>query len=620
MSASPRFESPSSPSLDHPEALYFDSSGRCLFGFLYPRTTTARTGLGLVICRPFGFEAVCSHRALRRFAERAAGDGMPTLLFDYAGCGDSAEIELEADQIAVWTGDVAAAVEELRRQTSVERVCVLGFRLGALLAMNAAARGAAIEAMIHVAPVLSGRRYLRDLRTSQLAAALREGAPPDGRASEEDPPSVEAGIEVGGFQLRPASVATLMQTDLSEFQAAQVQRMLFMDRSDLPAGGAWSERLTGRGIPTRYRVQPQLIEMLMTEPHFAVVPAAAIAAVSEWLLEFAAEPAVRSAVRAPTFGRRSEGAGALLREREYLERPVRIGPAEALFGIITEPANLSAQARVFILLNSGATHHIGSSRLYTEAARAWARRGHLVLRLDLEGLGDSDTRAGAADDQIFPAGALPNIQSAQEFLLERYGQREVTLGGLCSAGYHALRAAVAGLPVSRVLLINPENFFWREGDSLEDLQIAEIIRNPGIYRRRVQSVSAWRRLLRGEVNLWRILRIYTQRPLLTINARIRDWARAISLPLPRDLGRELESVVARGVQILFVFGRGEPGEELLALQAGSSLKRLGDRCRIRLIDGADHTFTRAPARAALQQLLAEELLSVEAPDTSGAGG
>jgi len=36
--------------------------------------------------------------------------------------------------------------------------------------------------------------------------------------------------------------------------------------------------------------------------------------------------------------------------------------------------------------------------------------------------------------------------------------RDFAVGGLCSAAYHALRAAVAGLPVNRLLMVNPQNF------------------------------------------------------------------------------------------------------------------------------------------------------------------
>src|SRR5581483_10671198 len=121
-----------------------------------PGTGSARWGL--VICKPFGFEALCGHRSMRVFARMAAGLGIPVLRFDYLGTGNSEEIEPSADQIEIWTRDITNAVAELRRRTGVARVCLLGFRLGALLSALAAGQCQA-DALALVAPVLSGRKY-----------------------------------------------------------------------------------------------------------------------------------------------------------------------------------------------------------------------------------------------------------------------------------------------------------------------------------------------------------------------------------------------------------------------------------------------------------------------------
>ncbi len=82
-------------------------------------------------------------------------------------------------------------------------------------------------------------------------------------------------------------------------------------------------------------------------------------------------------------------------------------------------------------------------------------------------------------------------------------------------------------------------------------------------------------LLSGRVNIWRIVKIYAKRPVLTLESRIRNLARRLRIHLPYDLGWELEEIVARGVQVVFVFARGEPGMDLLKIEAGSSVKRLG---------------------------------------------
>ncbi len=165
------------------------------------------------------------------------------------------------------------------------------------------------------------------------------------------------------------------------------------------------------------------------------------------------------------------------------------------------------------------------------------------------------------------------------------------------------------LPVNRILMVNPQNYFWGPGDSLETLQLAEVVRNPGVYRERMFSISAWKRLLSGQVNIVRILQIYMQRPLLAVESAARDIARMLHIKLPNDLGSELEEIVARGIRVVFVFADGEPGIGLLKLQAGASVRRLGERCRIHVIDNADHVFTQSGPRAAMEKVLSEELFA-----------
>jgi pimeloyl-ACP methyl ester carboxylesterase len=248
-------------------------------------------------------------------------------------------------------------------------------------------------------------------------------------------------------------------------------------------------------------------------------------------------------------------------------------------------------------------------RMNVLLARSWARQGYLVLRMDLAGIGDSPTRAGRPSDEVFPPGALKDIAHAIEFIRTSYGISDVTLAGLCSGAYHALRAAVANLPVNRILMVNPENFFWKEGSKLEELQVAEVVRNPAIYKQRFLSLGAWRRVLSGEVNLWRVVKIYFFRPLLAVESKLRDLTRWLHIRLPNDLGWELEHIDSRALRIVFVFARGEPGIDLLRIEAGSSVRRLGERCRVYIIDGADHTFSKKSSQAVLEQILSDELFA-----------
>jgi alpha-beta hydrolase superfamily lysophospholipase len=587
-----------------------------MFGWLHRPAVGEATDMGLVLCNPFGYESICSHRSVRAFAEAAAAMGVPALRFDFQGTGDSADLDPDADQIEVWSRDVIEAVSELRRQTGVARVCLLGFRLGALLAALAAAKCVAVCGLMGIAPIVSGRRYVRDMRTLRMAAMLgahgqQASVPPeDGKGASPRP------LEVSGFLLSPATIASLGKVDLVASGTIAPSQVFLIDSDTLPVARGWADNLTEAGVNVTYREMPGIVEMLMTAPQFAVVPGPMIAAMQEWLSTFQPIP---SPLADQTTSRYAAGNTCIpksvmtlpavggLRPATLTERCVRFGPDAALFGIVTEPPRDERRRRAVILLNPGVDHHIGASRLYVSFARQWAVRGYVVLRMDLAGIGDSATRPGKQDDDVFPTAALDDIRSAIDYLRESYRVAEVSLVGLCSGAYHALRAAAAGIQVQRILMINPQNYFWEEGMSLNDLQTVEVLRNPGVYRQQVFSAAAWKRFFGGQVNIYRIVQIFVHRVHLAVVNAMRGIARRLNIRLSQDLGRELEEIVARGVAVVFVFARGEPGIDLLKLEGGPKVDQLGRGCRIHILERGDHVFSHHDSRPALEAVLNDEL-------------
>jgi pimeloyl-ACP methyl ester carboxylesterase len=228
---------------------------------------------------------------MRRFAEAVAAAGLPALRFDYSGSGDSADGDAQADQIETWCGEIVAAMAELRRRTGVKHVCLLGFRLGAMLAALAAQRCNSADFLILVAPVVSGRRYVGEMRTTTLAAALTlNGADaakgtPGARAATAD-----GSMEVSAHRVSAATIAHLSRMDLAASAAPRVARVLIIDRDDVPTARKWAESLRAQGLPIEYAALPGFVKMMMTAPPFTSIPHEMIGFAREWLLRLVSPP------------------------------------------------------------------------------------------------------------------------------------------------------------------------------------------------------------------------------------------------------------------------------------------------------------------------------------------
>jgi dienelactone hydrolase len=602
------------PICEPTEPLYFGSGDYRVFGWLHCISGESQAPLGLVICKPFGFEAMSAHLSVRAFAEAAAELGIPALRFDYGGTGDSENLAPGADQIEAWTQDVVAAVQELHRRTGVERVCLLGIRLGALLAAAAASRIPQVSALIAVAPVSSGRRYLRELRTFELAAAQTQSALAHPAVQTQSREAELAGpgyMEVSGFFLHAKTMTALQQVDLLTLPSPPLSDALVIDRVDLPGAKAWTEVLTSAGIRTHYVALPGFVEMIMRAPNLTVVPEAMIAAARDWLAQIRGtrSRAMNEINGPPLIGTATFSPMLHLRDSFAMlaEQPVVLRSAPLLFGIVTHPADGEVRRRGVILLNSGGDHHIGPRRLHVSLAREWAQHGYVVMRMDLSGLGDSTAQPGRPRNELFPIGAVDDIRVAVDYLRNRQGLGEITLAGMCSGASHAVRAGMEGVKIDRVLAINPLVFFWQDGLDVNEVQPWEVVHKPAAYLGQIRSLKAWRRLLFGDVSIWRVAQIYLHRPIIALQSALRDIARGMHIPLKNDLRLELRNLMKRGVRIVFVFSRGDAGIRLLQLQSGLSAKELVKRYCVRMIDGADHEFTRSPARAALGQVLSKEL-------------
>lgn len=138
------------------------SGGVSLAGLLQPATGRPAA---VLLCNPFGQEAIRAQRALRIVSERLARQGFPCLRFDYHATGDSPGEDGEG-RMSRWRHDILQADRLLRKQTDSRQIIWLGLGLGATLALQAAAEAPETARPVRLIlwdPVLDGRTYLRHL-------------------------------------------------------------------------------------------------------------------------------------------------------------------------------------------------------------------------------------------------------------------------------------------------------------------------------------------------------------------------------------------------------------------------------------------------------------------------
>ncbi|HVT33362.1 MAG TPA: hypothetical protein VHE32_11990 [Rhodanobacteraceae bacterium] len=547
---------------------YFGPDERPLFGWLYRPAGACRTAI--VIVPPFGYEAICAARSLRHFAEAAARENLIALRFDLDGTGDSAGDDLDPDRLGHWLASIDAACD-LVRSRGAERVVLVGIRLGVLLAVRAAERRGDIDGLVAIATVPNGRALLREGHALQAALGL-SAAPPGSEMPER---------ELVGFAISDATWAELAAIDLCKSAKGPAPNVLLIDRDDRPANDAWAAHLAALGSKvTRMRL-PGYVEMTL-DPHNARVPAAMIEAACAFARK-SGDDAAADGSTAPLESRTLLDVGGV----PIVEEAVR--PGDHVFAIAAHPSG--SASRALVLLNAGAVGHAGPNRLYVALSRRLAAAGMLALRCDIGGIADSAAREGEEENIVYHRHALEDVASAVRWARDA-GADDVIVAGVCSGGYHALRAALAGHPIDAIVVINPLTFHYVPGTPL-DVAAFRIVGEAARYRQSMMRGASWRKLLLGKVKLSRIATVVLYRARSRAGAALRNALRRLRVPLRGDLGSELGSLAERGVAIDFIFADGDPGSMMLADEGGSVVPRLAKAGKLatQTVDGADHTFT-----------------------------
>ncbi|HEY6477683.1 MAG TPA: alpha/beta hydrolase, partial [Polyangia bacterium] len=258
--------------------LLFGPAARPLFGFYHPPAGPGVRSAGVLLCNPIGDDLVRAHRTFRHLAERLAGAGFPVLRFDFDGTGDSAGDERDPDRVAAWRADIGRAAAELRARSGIDRLALVGLKLGATFAALGAADLGGVEALVLWSAYDTGAAFVVETTKAHKLHVMLQPT------SFSGGPPASDGQEGLGFLLTTQTIADLGGVDLRSLSRSPARHTLVIDAGNVVVQSPLAARLRALGgVVTGQHLSGN--KFLITSPHQSEIPSAVISAITGWLAE-----------------------------------------------------------------------------------------------------------------------------------------------------------------------------------------------------------------------------------------------------------------------------------------------------------------------------------------------
>lgn len=532
-------------------------------------------GPAILMCPPFGDEALKTARVWRDLTVRLGKQGLASLRFDLPGTGNSAGEPTDPNRVEVWRDAVRACATWLAPRHD-GRVILFGHRFGALLALDAAASGVKAERLVLLDPPETGAALARYFRAR--ARLERVGPLPEG-------PDY---IQAGGVPLSEASLRAIAALP-APLGRVQFPPALLVLNEPSSSPSSWPDRLRARGsivetIPFDGHADFVLHDIFRSKPPLAVLDR-----VTEYL--------VQAAGPLPPSTRLTRPLASNLSLPGFTETPIQFGPGHQMFGILCRP-DFPIGRPALLLPTTGADPCSGMSRMWTELARRLAREGVTSLRFDMCGVGESGgtLSAGLSAARIaamYSAERVADVRAAVD-TLGTLGFDAVRVVGYCAGAYAAWHAAVpetriAGILAGNLLYLNQQSSATDE----------DLVQRPGASQIGRQAGTIIRFLPAGSIATLRWLDDST-RAIVPRRARLwlRRWASG-----PRQTRRHVTALVSRGCSVSLVMSHDDHGHIRLR-QAFGEEPRLPQGVELFVLPDADHQFSDRRHRARFLDLAA----------------
>lgn len=572
-------------------------------GFFMPvRAGKDARDVVVLFLSPWGIDELSTRRFFRILAEDLAAIGIASLRFDYPGTGNALDADDEMIDVDCWIDAARRGTETLRALSGARHVVLLGFGLGAAIACKAGKSMEDVAGLALLAPVATGKRYLREL--SVWSKIIDEGVGVPAHRRDTSPGTI------AGLTMPRGIVSTLDTLKPEALAASSVERVFFASRPDSAFDRMLRDKLEQNGAQLHDCAIPEY-DRLVENPHGQRLPHALMAELLEWIDSL--PQAQRSTGSPPA----SPSTLAVLDDEMIRETGLRFGPDARLIGTLCEPRSDPADVTV-VLLTTAYDHQAGWGRSSVELARRLAAKGIASLRFDSAGVGDSPPVAGRRLQVLYDDAQIADIAIARSFLDEIGRRGPALLYGRCSGAYVAFRAAAEDERWAGCIAVNPYIFRWLGTPPEEVARSAP--RPLTDYSQKAFRTESFRRLARGDIDIRAAVR--------HIGARLAQRLSNLLAPvlgplmpierLNRAVHADFRSLSTRWGGTRIVYSAGDVGLDNLHVHFGKNARKLSryPNTELHILKDTDHNITPRASRDILFDIVEQTALNVASKFTA----
>ncbi len=552
-------------------------------GLFMPADGEVVADVGVLFVSPWGLEEMCLRKFWRIIAEDLSACGVASLRFDYPGTGDALDRSDFSGGLTIWEDAVVAAADRLAALSGCSRIVVVGQGLGTAIALRAIRRLDGMAGFVALAPVTSGRAYLREMQIWAKMVEEGLGIAKEHRAAE--------GIVIAGLAMPEEIAADIRKFNFATLDEKPAPRCLVVKRPDRPGDQEFAAKLVAEGALVA-EADYQGYDDLVSNPATAVMPQAVRRAVVDWISNLAAAPPVRTATP-----RLASAEPAVLCGPDFREEALNFGEGGRLYGVLCEPLGKRKGATV-LLVGTAYDRASGWARSGVRLARDLAAQGIPSLRFDAANVADSPPVPGLPDQVLYHEAQSNDVSAALD-VVERRHLLPVVATGRCSGAYLAFRSALQDARIEGVVAVNPFVFYWDPTRDIDE-SLRFVPRTLGDYKGRLLQAETFQRLLQGRIDVARAATNIGR----ALGRRLARHAMPLVHMLPQNRVMRREVVGAfhtlsdRGVPVALLYSENDVGLDHFAEQFGSSARGLRRYKNVdfTILEGADHNLTPEPAR------------------------